>query len=314
MRIVTVCLLCLGLALTGCTKLQRGKRAYRHGDYKKAQFLFEQVIKIESSNMEAQTYLLLTRSGLLTDTAASLLKTGNFEAAVPLVEQAIVLDPENEDAKTVLNTSLASLENQIEKELLPKKEWDRVINVADMVLKYKPGEKMLLMERAKAVYMGEKELFNYKSVMAIKKALALNPDDAFLKEKMEAITNQSRPFIVLFKEYQNSLLRENFGQWKGIINARYLHECEVDVGRLKERGEPVNTIQLFFKELSKLPAKYGNPEGADIVCVEPLSADRAYVHFSYRDLPKILKMEISRQGGVLKIDREEDSDIRKAEL
>ena len=150
--------------------------------------------------------------------------------------------------------------------------------------------------------------------MAIKKALALCPDDPFLKEKMEAINNQSRPFIVSFKEYQKSLLTENYALWKGLINARYVHECEVDVSRLKERGEPVNTLQLFFKELSKLPAKYGNPEGADIVCVEPLSAERAYVHFSYKDLPKILKMEVTRQGGTLKIDREEDSDLRKTEL
>jgi tetratricopeptide (TPR) repeat protein len=302
------------MALTGCTKMQRGKRAYRQGEYKRAQSFFEQIIKVDANNMEAQTYLLLTRSGLLTDTAAQLVKQGDFEDAVPFVEQAIVLDPENEDARTVLNTSLVSLESEIEKSFLPNKEWARVVKVADMILKYKPGEKMLLSPRAKAIYMGEKEIFNYKSVIAIKRAFAADPDDAFLNGKMEAINNQGRPFLLFFKEYQSTLLKDNFAQWKNLINPRYLHECEVDVSRLKERGEPVNTVQLYFKELSKLPAKYGNPEGADIVCVEPLSADRAYVHFNYRDLPKLLKMEIVRQGGTFKIDREEDSEIKKTEL
>jgi hypothetical protein len=131
---------------------------------------------------------------------------------------------------------------------------------------------------------------------------------------MEAINTLSLPFIVFFKDYQKALLTDNFSLWKNLINNRYMKEIEVDVFRLKERGESVNTIQLFFKELAKLPAKYGNPEGADIVCIEPLSPNRGYVHFSYKNLPKILKMEVVREGGTFRIDREEDSEIKKAEL
>ncbi len=314
MRSILLICLCVLLGLSGCSKLSRGKRAYRHGQYKKAQYLLEEVIQIESSNTEAQTYLLLTRSGLLTDTAAGLVKGGLFEYAIPLVDQAIVLDPENEDAKTVLNTALSSLELKIDKELFPKQQWASVMEAADMVLKYKPGEKKLLAQKAQAILMNERGILTYRVVMAVKKAYALNPEDAFIKEKMDLINNASKPFIIFFKDYQNSLITDNFGLWKSLINQRYMKECEVDVMRLKEHGEPVNTIQLFFKELSKFPAKYGNPEGADIVCVEPLSTDRAYIHFSYKNLPKVLKMEITRQNSALKIDREEDSEIRKTDL
>lgn len=314
MRLMSIVFLCVALSLTGCSKLSRAKRAYRQGDYKKAQFLLEQVIKVDASNTQAQTYLLLTRSGTLTDTAAGLVKVGLFEAAIPLVEQAIVLDPENEDAKTVLNTALTALDEKISKELFPAQKWPQVVTLSDIVLKYKPGEKALLSKRAQAIFMNEHGILTYKSVMALKKAFALNPEDAFLKEKMDLINNESKPFIIFFKDYQKALLTDNFGSWKNFINSRYLKECEADVARLKERGESVNSLQLFFKELSKLPAKYGNPEGADIVCVEPLSAVRGYVHFSYKNLPKILKMEIIRQGNGFKIDREEDSDIRKADL
>jgi tetratricopeptide (TPR) repeat protein len=295
--------------------MQRGKWAYKRGNYEKAVKLFEALIRTETTNQAAKDYLVLAQAGVLAEEAVEAVSINDFEKAIHLLDRALGLDPMNQDARKLLNTSIEELTKTIVNEYVPNKMWARIVPISTLILKYEPDKKVIAVTHAKAVFEVEDKTLNYKSIMAINKSYQKVPDDAFLKNQMEVLENKTAKFKALFKRYQQALLEKDFNKWKSVIHTRYMKEVQVDVRNFIEKDdEKIKSIQDFFFELSKDPEKYGNPQGADIVCIEPVSSAQGFVHFDYKDLPKVLKMEIATDGGAIKLHREEDSEIKKYEL
>jgi hypothetical protein len=103
--------------------------------------------------------------------------------------------------------------------------------------------------------------------------------------------------------------------WRRFVHPRYMDEVDIIVERfVKYRDPKIKSEYDYFLEVAFDPERYGSPEGAEIVCVEPVSRSHAFVHFTYRKYNKVMKMEIVNHEGLLKLMQEEDSIIRKDDL
>lgn len=307
--------LAVAVLMTGCSKLDQAKRAYRKGDYRTAEELLYKHIKINANDTEAQNYLVLVQSGIITDTAAGLVKKGDIATAIPMLDRAIGLNDKNEDAKILLNTCVTSLSETILKTLVPAGRWAEVTSSMALIAEYRPDDPALASAAARAVVETEKGTPNWKTVLAVRRGLSKSPDDPFLKDKAAQLDAASKPFADAYVRFESAFLNKDFDVWKALSHPRYLRECEADVARLKERSDPnVKSVEDYFEAICGDAERYGAPAGSEVVCVEPLSPNRGFVHYSFPRLPKILKREFERIGGGLKADREQDSEIRKEDL
>lgn len=310
-----VLVLALMAGLAGCSKLRGGKRAYNKGDYRKAEELLNKHIKRFGNDLEAQKYLVLTQSGIITDSAAGLVKAGNLAAALPMLERALSLNDKNEDARNLLNTSVTSLTEKILNKLVPAGDWSEVLSTVQAVGKYLPDNPALASASARAVVETEQGRPTWKTVLAVRRGLLKVPDDPFLKPIQEKLDAASRDFMAAHLRLESSIINKNYKQWRGLLNARYSRECETDVKKLIERSDPyVRSVENYFEVITHDFEKYGAPQGSEVVCIEPLSPDQGFVHYTFPKLPKILKREFQRAGGALKADREQDSEIRLTDL
>ena len=307
-KILTVALSLL--VLGACTKFQRGKWAYNHGNFQKAVSILEEAVKIGQDNPDVQKYLVVARAGLWTDQAAKAMASGDYNNALSRLDAALGLDPKNADAQTLLNGCITKIKETIQGDFIPGKRWDKVIAFTGLILKYRPDEPGLAPLNAEALFHNENDALNWRTIPAIEKAFAQAPDNGFLKEKSEVLAAKTQTFRDLFARYQSSLANKDYQGWGRLVSARNVSEANVDIKRLAENGDTeVKNLQDYFRVIALDPAKYGSPDGPRIVCVEPLSESHAFVHFKYATLPKVLKMEIVSEGGALKLHREEDSAI-----
>jgi tetratricopeptide (TPR) repeat protein len=308
-------MLAVALFFSACTNMESGRRAFKNGKYRKAIRYFEKDLKRDCNNKEAQNLVILARSGLLADSAAMIMTQGRFEEGLMLVDEALGLDPQNKDAATLLNNGVVELTAKINKELIPAQNWNTIIVLTKIIVKYKPDEKGIQVAYAQAVYERERRSLNTVSIMAIKKAFQAVPDDPFLKERMVAIDAAGKPFAKAFQDYEATLVKKDFTAWKRLTHSRFIKSAEDDIKRLKEKGDPtIKNLQAYFMAISNDPVDLGSPEGAEIICVEVKSPNSAYVHFTYKKSPKIFKAEVLNTGDGWKVDREEDSELKKAEL
>ncbi|OGJ93424.1 MAG: hypothetical protein A2487_16925 [Candidatus Raymondbacteria bacterium RifOxyC12_full_50_8] len=305
----------LSLVCTACTKSQRGKWAFKRGNYQRAIELFEQVIATDLSNPTAQTYLPLAKSGMLTDEAARAINAGRMEEAVRLLDEAQALDPKNTDAKTLMQKAIESLALSIVNTLMPAKKWEEVVPVADIIIKHQPGRNALYGVKAEALFHAAKETYTSRNILAIQKAAGLLPGDAFLQARMQEISTRSPAFKNAFFAYLKALDSKNIGAWKGLLHPQYLTDVNADIKRFVQNEDPeIKDIGSFFKELCIDHEKNCGGEAVKIVCIEPLSGEHAFVHFMYKNTPKVMKIEMIKTGGSLKLYREEDSELRLDEV
>ncbi|MBL8027068.1 MAG: hypothetical protein JNL74_11690 [Fibrobacteres bacterium] len=311
MKKIFVVVLAIVFTFTGCSKLDRAKRAYKKGDYQTTIELLSKYIKTNASNTEAQKYLLYAQGGILADSAASLLKANRHEEALSFADRAIKINEQNEDARILIDEALKGIITKIERDLVPNKTWSGVLNMTSEVMKYRADDPRMNLLYAQAVYELENQKMSWKSILAIKKATTIVKDNELLNSLMAKQAVEEKPFVTAFNALQQAFIQKNYKVWRGYASAQYLKECETDVARLKERGDPnIKNVEDFFKSISGDAEKYGSPEGPSIVCVEVLSPTRAFVHFSYNTLPKNLKMEAFLNGASVKFDREQDSEIK----
>jgi len=305
----------LFILIFSCGKGQRGKRAYQNGDYRKAVTFLEAALQKNQNDEKAKRYLVLARSGLLTERSSRFLAANEFGNALVSIDQALSLDPKNKTARKIFEGSVEKISKHIEQKLIPDKAWPSIVKLSALILKYKPNHIRLAPIHAEAVFHAENDVLNAPAVLAIEKAYSISPENAFLREKHEIVVAKTSQFRKLFESYQSALIEEDYGTWKSLIHPRHLKEAQADVKRLAEgEDENIQTVRDYFFEISQDPQKYGNPDGAEIVCVEPLSSTHAFIHFRFSKLPKILKMEVTMSDGRLKLHREEDSEINKSDL
>src|SRR3989339_368107 len=145
-------ILSLAFVFSACSNMDMGRRAFQHGKYRKAIRYFEKELKADCNNKEAQNLVILARSGLLADSAAFIMTQGKFEEGLMLVDEAMGLDPQNRDAATLLNNGVVELAAKIQKELIPARNWNTIIALTKIILKYKPDEKSIQVDYARAVY------------------------------------------------------------------------------------------------------------------------------------------------------------------
>lgn len=303
------------LTAVGCSKLDRAKRAYKKGDYQTTIDLLSEFIKKNASNQEAQQYLLLAQGGILADSAASLHKANRFEEALAMADRALKINEKHEDARIILDASIKGIIARIERDLVPNNTWSGVLNMTSEVMKYRPNDPRMNVLYAQAVYELENKKLTWKAYLAIRKARAIASDNPLLNQLMTEYAQTTQPFESAFVKLQNAMIGKQYKNWRALASNQYLKECENDVARLKERNDPnVRSVEDYFKVISGDAEKYGNPKGADIVCIDVITPTRAFVHYTYNDLPKILKMEANGSGSAMKFDREQDSEIRKSEI
>ncbi|OGS36537.1 MAG: hypothetical protein A2293_10535 [Elusimicrobia bacterium RIFOXYB2_FULL_49_7] len=315
MKNIIVVLLISLMSLAGCSKTAQGKRAYAKGDYKKAISLFEAALIKNGSNVTAGKYMALAHSGLRTDEAAALLQQGNQEEALALLDEAMGLDSANQDAQTLMKQTLQTVLNQISKEYLPSRAWDKAIAACNLISKYRPDDAQALLLKARAVYESEKGVANYKVILALQQAEKKAPKDPFVRMELDRVKGQTGKFAAIFAKYQDALIKKDFKTWKSIITPKFSADVDKIVQDFIKEDDPrLKNANDYFLELSGDPVKYNSPEGATVICIEPLSANRAFIHFIYKDYPKVLRMEAETIGNVLKLHKEEDSPIKKTDL
>lgn len=311
LRVLAVGLCCL-IGFSSCSKVQRGKWNYKRGNYKKAVMLLELAARNDASNVKAATYLVLAQSGLKTDQAAEKIKTGDFESSLALLNDAINLDPKNEDAHVLFKEAVEKTAAAIENAYLPAGDWKRVLSLCDAAEANNADNAAILISRAKALLQLEKGVHTYRVVMALEKASQKAPDDPFVKKELERVRAFSVPFAALFQKYQQALVTKNVAIWKSIIQPKYQAAAEAVVKEFADmKYDKIRNLNEYFNELCNDLTEYGSPQGGELVCVEPLSETHGFVHFTYTNLPKIIRMEIEPSGGVLKLYKEEDSPIVK---
>jgi tetratricopeptide (TPR) repeat protein len=310
--IVLACL--LTVSCTKYSKFDRGKEAYEKGDFKKAIPLLEEAYKLDGNNNMALSYLMLAKAGYYTDIAARGLKENDFEKVIIYATRALETDTKNQDARFLLDKGIQGLEDYINNVLIPKKDWSEIEKVCRLIMEYQPDNRTAIVTRGRAIFEKEYRAFNVKTIMALNKAYALHPDDKFLKRQIRALDSRTRDFKRLFLDYQRSLRKRDYWLWRRLIHPQYYRDVKEIVKRFAESGAEITTVRAYFKEIAKDPAKYGSPKGPRIICIEPVSAGKGFVHFDYKKSLKVLKMEISTASGLLKIRQEQDSEIKKAEL
>ncbi|MFH0919418.1 MAG: hypothetical protein V1913_03580 [Fibrobacterota bacterium] len=315
MRTLSILLaLAFAFLLVACSNMDSGRRAFKNGKYRKAIHLFEKELTRDLNNKDAQNLIILARSGLLADSAAAIMATGRFEDGLLLVDEAMGLDPQNKDAATLLNNGVVELTAKIRKELIPARNWDKIITLTKIILKYKPDERGMHVHHAQAVYEREHQTLNTVSIMAIKNAFQVVPDDPFLKERRVAIDAAGKAYAKVFQDYENALIRKDFAAWKRLAHPRFIRSAEDDIKRIKEKGDAsIANLQAYFLAICTQPADLGSPQGAEIICIEVKAPDDAYVHFAYKNSPKVYKTEVLKVDGAWKVDREEDSELKKTE-
>ncbi len=312
MRYLSLVIFSALILMAGCSKLDRAKRAYKKGDYSKTIDLLTVYIKTNASNQEAQKYLLYAQGGLIADSAASLIKANRFEEALSLANRAVGINEKNEDARIIVDAAVKGIIAKIERDLVPNKVWSGVLNLTDEVLKHRKDDPRMNLLYAQSVYELENHKMSCKTVLALRKALPFVQNNDFLNSLLAKQEKDEQPFAAAFNKLQAAFINKDFKAWKNLATSQYLRECEIDVARLKERGDSnIRSIDDYFYAISSDPEKYGNPDGPEIVCIEVLSADRAFIHYKYRELPKVLKMEAFRGGASIKFDREQDSEIKQ---
>lgn len=312
---ITALALCCLLSLSACSKTARGKWHYKHGNYKKAEELLTRAINVDTKNTEASKYLVLVQAGMKTDEAAAKLKEGDLETAVSMLNEAIGFDSGNEDAKILLNQAVEQMMTQIDKTLIPGGQWDKILGYCGLMEKYRAENGPLAVARARAMFEKAKRLHTYEVVLALEKAAKLAPDNAWVKGELETVRQNSVKFAALFNKYQQTLLKKDFASWKSLLQPKYLVDAEAIVKRYVEKeDESIKSLKDYFNEMSGDPVKYGSPEGGKIVCVEPLSPTHGFIHFIYKDYPKVLRMEAEGAEGRMKLFREDDSEIKKGQL
>jgi tetratricopeptide (TPR) repeat protein len=315
MKIILTAVLGSLLLFGACTKMQQGKWSYRRGNYQKAVTIFEDILKTEATNEMAKHYVVLARSGLMADRAAEAVEVENYEEAIGLVDQAIGLDPDNKDAQALLNTCIGKLTKTITKDLVLQGAWQKIVDLSGLILKHRPGNKSMIVTNAKAVFHAQKDRLNAHAILAIQKAYKEVPDNDFLKSKMSLLNETTGDFKRVYEAYRDAILAKNYDKWRSLLTPKHIKEVDVIVKEYIEKNDlVVKNVRDYFTELTKDPAKYESPQGAEIVCIEPLSSNHGFVHFNYNTLPKLLKMEIVSVDGSLKLHREEDSEIKKSDL
>jgi tetratricopeptide (TPR) repeat protein len=296
----------LAVAFVSCSKSGKAEQLIKDRQYDQAIGILQKVLANDPKNPEATALMVKAQVHLNIEKSDSLVKAGDFEKALSVLSQAKIEDSALATPK--IEALGALIINYVGKELVPQKNWEAAIRHLDLLTPFQVFSSQVAVARARVLYSQSNKL-TWQAVEAFETAAKLDPAAEDIKKICGEISAKKAPFLKLFKEYYEVIVKKNFPGWQKRIDANYVENIKADIKRITENDPnlKIKTVKDYFDQyVATEPASQGSPgTGPEVVAIDLSTPDQAVIHYTYPKMAWFEKVTVRKNGTFSRPERSE---------
>jgi hypothetical protein len=186
---------------------------------------------------------------------------------------------------------------EINKEDLPAKKWDGVLEKTEYMLKYKFKAKEANKARAQALY-GKEKRYSLEAVRCWENVFKEDSKDQTTVAAMERIKKTKEPYVGAFRKYHMAVLKKNYGAWRALTHKECLRTMEANIKSNIRKGvkDHRNLKDYFMKVIVKDPIKEKSKTGPDVIAFDEIDSRAAVIYYAYPSWSNCNRVVGERKG------------------